>query len=134
MFESLEVPNSIFTSFERTTLSAFSRFKMVSNLPSSFVDEKEKLIYSLTLKLLNRGIVNSKNEKYSNVLREKFNDNCTGELNSLFDYQSYGNMKTANHCFKTGISAYTENHTRGIAGGVVDCGTFCFSTGKSRTH
>lgn len=91
LFESLEVPNSIFTSFERTTLSAFSRFKMVSNLPSSFVDEKEKLIYSLTLKLLNRGIVNSKNEKYSNVLREKFNDNCTGELNSLFDYQSYSN-------------------------------------------
>lgn len=91
LFESLEVPYTVFNSFERTKLSAFSRFKIVSSLPHGFVDDKERLIYSLTLKLLNRGIVTAKNEKYSNYFFEKFNTDGEGNLNSLFDFLSYKN-------------------------------------------
>lgn len=89
LFESLEVPQILFKTFDRTQLSAFSRFRMTTSLPFGFVEEKERLLYSLTLKLLNRGIVEPKFTYYDQILAEKFNSGNTGNLNALFDYITY---------------------------------------------
>lgn len=88
-FESLEVPDTVFHTVEKAKLSPFSRFRMVSSLSKNAVDEREKLMYSLSLKLLNRGIVTPKNKKYSEMLATKFNGDCDSEVTALFEYISY---------------------------------------------
>lgn len=111
IFESLEVPKSVYDSIDRSILSAFSRFKIVSSIPCVFIDEKERLIYSLSQKLLNRGIVTVKNEKYAALFSDKFDDKCGGELNSLFDHLSYSNPKNkydSNNAEKFAINVFPK--------------------------
>lgn len=90
-FESLEVPETLFLQKEKLMLSAFSRFKMITKSPCNYVDDKERQLYSLTLKLLNRGIVLPKNKEYSKLLSNKFYENQSGTLNTLFDFIEYNN-------------------------------------------
>lgn len=88
-FESLTVPKQLFEKRDALGLSKYSRFMIRTELPAKGIPLKHRTIFSLALKLLNRGIVLQSCEKTSSKLMEKFSSTGIGSLNSLFDYVNY---------------------------------------------
>lgn len=84
-FESLEVPAELFEQREEFLLNYFSRFKLICSKMPQKVPENYLPIYSLALKLLNRGIVTPSETSVEETLREKFYTDDFGVVNSLFD-------------------------------------------------
>ena len=89
LFQSISVPPEIFRDRENLGVKFFSQFEMCSAMERQPVGRTERTIYSLALRMLNRGIVLPAHEKVSEILAEKFNQRETGHINSLFDYISY---------------------------------------------
>lgn len=88
-FQSVSVPSEIFNHHQALHVNLFSRFQVMTKLQHSVVIPQEKTIYSLALKLLNRGIVLPTFSDTEALLRQKFNVKSFGILNSLFDYVTY---------------------------------------------
>lgn len=88
-FQSLSVPSELFEEREALSLSYFSRFKMISNLASKSIVGNYRTIYSLTLKLLNRGVVLPEFKRNEEILRNKFNKKPIGTVKSIFDSIEY---------------------------------------------
>ena len=90
LFQSLAVPPAVFRDRDNLpALGMFSRFFLTSNLRSNQINENERTIYSLALRLLNRGIVLPEEHRVVSTLRERFSNSNFGRVNSLFEYIRY---------------------------------------------
>lgn len=89
LFQSVSVPPEVFPDREQLSVKFFSRFEMCSAMERHTVDKTERTIYSLALRMLNRGIVLPTHDKTAEILCEKFNRRESGHINALFDYISY---------------------------------------------
>lgn len=88
-FQSLSVPQEMFEDRESLLLSYFSRFKMISNLEKKNINDNDRTMYSLALKLLNRGVVLPEFKENEEILRKKFNKKPIGILKDIFDNMEY---------------------------------------------
>lgn len=96
LFQSLAVPPTVFEDRDNLpALKLFSRFFFSSNLKAEQVDESERTIYSLALRLLNRGIVLPEEHRAISSLSDRFNISHFGRLNSLFEYIKYNRPEFA---------------------------------------
>ena len=90
LFQSLAVPSQLFAERESLKhLQDFSRFLVSTNMESQSVPEADRTIYSLAIRLLNRGIVLPEEHRVVNALKSKFNRDKFGRINSLFEYIQY---------------------------------------------
>ena len=94
MFESLSVPYEIFKDTDRRSLKKYAKFQIVSSLDRpdadlAKLDAKQKTIYSLALRILNRGAILSIDKKTEDTLRAKFNQRKIGHLDALAGHIRY---------------------------------------------
>lgn len=93
LFQSLAVPPEVFEHqnfvHQKEDFLCFSRFYMCCNMERSKVPLIERTIYSLVLRLLDRGVVLPASIETASRLRNKFNKQKTGNVNMLFDYIQY---------------------------------------------
>lgn len=88
-FQSSTVPAEIFNEKYRYSAENYAQFKVCTNLPVKRIGEKEKTLYSLSLRLLNRGVVLPQYQPTDIALRNKFNQYDEGTMEQLFDYIEY---------------------------------------------
>lgn len=89
LFQSIAVPMELFPNRDALNLRFFSQFQMCCNREKVEVAAPERTLYSLALRLLNRGIVVPASEQTDAILREKFQQKSTGTVNALFNYIRY---------------------------------------------
>lgn len=95
LFQSLGIPNAIFKEKESLKLNYFSRFLATFMLPKTTVENPDKTLFSLTLRLLNRGIVTPINRIIDEKLKSKFDVKNFGRIQSLFEYVEYEKPENA---------------------------------------
>gem|GEM_PF-4000539 len=83
MFQSIAVPGELFPSRLKLELDHFSRFSLKSTLPRREVPVHIRLLYSLGLRLLNRGTVLPSNKITETVLEKRFNNKSIGSIGCL---------------------------------------------------
>lgn len=95
IFQTLSVPSEIFNRREELNISQHSKFRVWfdNTLTGNKYDisKDERTIYSLILRLLNRGIVLKSSAETETLLKSRFNDGNYGDLNILTDYIEYRN-------------------------------------------
>lgn len=84
-FQSISVPSEIFEQRNFLGVQDFSQFRLHCNIPKMVISLKERIIYSLSLRILNRGIVLCSNERVSSELEKKFNKSEIGTVNALYN-------------------------------------------------
>ena len=91
LFQSITVPKEVFKERRKNRIDLFSKFFVTTNLPKQDLQEQDsnKTLYSLALRLLNRGVVLPEYQETEEALREKFNHNDLGAINWLFDSAKY---------------------------------------------
>ena len=91
LFQSLAVPRELRIRENFTELLRYSRFRIFTGLPKSNTpDPKMRSIYSLALRLMNRGTVLPANEKIQAKLKRYFNTkNSSAFLLDLNEYITY---------------------------------------------
>lgn len=89
LFQSVAVPDEIFAEKEELSVKLFSQFLLSCQMHREPVSLKDRTIYSLALRMLNRGIVLPISKYASGALRRKFNQKKCGSVNSLFNYITY---------------------------------------------
>ncbi len=89
LFQSISVPKEVFRRRHENRIDLFSKFYVTTNLERETVQEKNRTLYSLALRLLNRGIVLPECKSTESALRTKFNKNDLGAINWLYDSTTY---------------------------------------------
>jgi len=91
LFQSVSVPSEVSTKEHFDELLQYSRFRIFTQLPSSMViDDKTRTIFSLVLRLLNRGVVLNSNNKTEAKINRHFGQEVKNEfLATLNDYVTY---------------------------------------------
>lgn len=90
-FNTLLTTKSIIEAKNKDALGSYAKFYFATNISPQKVDAKERLIYSLVLRILNRGIVVPASKNIEKEFREVFNKNKTGDLTCLHDLFTYRN-------------------------------------------
>lgn len=93
LFQSLALPNEFPMKDFQTELLRYSRFRVFTQLPAIHsVDDKTRTVYSLALRLLNRGLVLGSTTTTEKKLKHSFADsNSKSSLLSLNEYITYKN-------------------------------------------
>lgn len=89
LFQSLAVPPALFAERDQLKLPLFSKFLLSTDMSQKAVPPAERTIYSIALRLLNRGIVLPEEHRIIDALKDKFNKESFGRINSLFEYIRY---------------------------------------------
>lgn len=91
LFQSLAIPMSISTKEYFDELLRYSRFRIFTKLPQVYtIEDKTRTVYSLTLRLLNRGVVLGTSAKTEAKIKRHFgNLDSQSFLSSLNDYITY---------------------------------------------
>ena len=93
LFQTLQVPEKVFRDARETGLERYSRFRVMYGKDMTGTacapDAKERTIYSLILRLLNRGLVLKAGSAVSSMLAEKFAPAGFCRLSDIVDYIAY---------------------------------------------
>ena len=91
LFQSLSVPHGMIFKEHFDELLNYSRFRIFTKLPQLHsVDDKIRTVYSLVLRMMNRGVVLSTNEKTEAKIFHYFgNSEARSFLSSLNNYVTY---------------------------------------------
>lgn len=89
LFQSVQVPKPVFDERETNYIEMFSKFEARFALKKNPVKPAEHTIYSMALRILNRGTVLPEYTPTKIALEDVFNKSDTGAINWLFDYIEY---------------------------------------------
>lgn len=95
IFQTITVPSEIFNRKDELNVKQYNKFRvwfgdmLASNKYKT--SKEERTIYSLVLRLLNRGFVLKSSEETEMLLRSRFDEGNYGDLNKLIDYIEYEN-------------------------------------------
>ena len=79
LFQSLAIPQEIFDDREKFHLSKYSQFYVSASMQPKIIDAKKRTIYSMALRLLNRGIVLPADMSVSAKIKSYFKDSVNNE-------------------------------------------------------
>lgn len=91
LFETLALPLDFIDKYESENLLKYSRFSLLSSTQKSFLEPKDKIVYSLILKLLNRGYVIPSSYISDEYIEQRFSKDITCSADSLYRNTVYSN-------------------------------------------
>ena len=91
LFETLALPHDFIEKHQSENLLKYSRFSLLSSAQKSFLESKDKIVYSLILKLLNRGYVIPSSYIGDEYIEQRFPKDITCSADSLYRSTVYSN-------------------------------------------
>lgn len=116
LFQSLSVPKSISSKEHFDELINYSRFRVFTKLPKEFkVKDRVRTVYSLALRLMNRGVAFGVNEKTEAKINSLFkSSNSQSYLSLLKNYVTYKSPHNENYPPRE--RQFAEYYFRGLFG------------------